>query len=187
MRSISRATGRRGTPRSAAPYARGRLDLEALRPVVRGELPLAINANRASDLLAAMRLADEFQLKLILMGAAEGWRVADRARGAQGAGRRQAADRHPELRRARRDARERRAAVEGGRRRCRARPRSTRTTRATCGRRPATRSPTASIATPRCAPSRSNRRGSGASPIASDRSKSARTPMSWSGPAIRSS
>jgi len=59
------------------PYGRGRLDLEALGPVVRGELPLAINANRASDLLAAIRLGDEFHLKLILMGAAEGWRVAD--------------------------------------------------------------------------------------------------------------
>lgn len=58
-------------------YARGRLDLEALGPVVRGELPLAIDANRASDLLAAMRLADEFKLELILMGAAEGWKVAD--------------------------------------------------------------------------------------------------------------
>jgi imidazolonepropionase-like amidohydrolase len=58
-------------------YSRGRLDLEALRPVVRGEVPLAINANRASDLLAAMRLADEFHLKLILMGAVEGWRVAE--------------------------------------------------------------------------------------------------------------
>ena len=58
------------------PYARGRLDLEALAPVVRGEVPLAVNVNRASDLLAAMRLADEFHLKLILMGAAEGWRVA---------------------------------------------------------------------------------------------------------------
>jgi imidazolonepropionase-like amidohydrolase len=57
-------------------YARGRLDLEALAPVVRGELPLAINVNRASDLLAALRLADEFHLKLILLGAAEGWRVA---------------------------------------------------------------------------------------------------------------
>lgn len=59
------------------PYARGRLDLEALGPVVRGELPLAIEAHRASDLLAAMRLAQEFNLKLILMGASEGWRVAD--------------------------------------------------------------------------------------------------------------
>jgi imidazolonepropionase-like amidohydrolase len=59
------------------PYARGRLDLEALVPVVRGQLPLAVNANRASDLLAAVRLADEFHLKLILMSAAEGWMVAD--------------------------------------------------------------------------------------------------------------
>jgi len=58
------------------PYARGRLDMEALGPVVRGELPLAINANRASDLLAAIRLGDEFHLKLILMGAAEGWRIS---------------------------------------------------------------------------------------------------------------
>jgi imidazolonepropionase-like amidohydrolase len=57
-------------------YSRGRLDLEALGPVVRGELPLAVQANRASDLLAVMRLAQEFRLKLILMGAAEGWRVA---------------------------------------------------------------------------------------------------------------
>ena len=58
------------------PYARGRLDMEALGPVVRGELPLAVNANRASDLLAAIRLADEFHLKLILMGAVEGWRIS---------------------------------------------------------------------------------------------------------------
>ena len=57
-------------------YARGRLDLEALQPVLRGEIPLAVQAHRASDLLAAMRLADEFKLRLILMGAAEGWMVA---------------------------------------------------------------------------------------------------------------
>jgi imidazolonepropionase-like amidohydrolase len=58
-------------------YVRGRLDLDALRPVVTGELPLAVQANRASDLLAAMRLADEFKVKLVLVGAAEGWMVAD--------------------------------------------------------------------------------------------------------------
>ncbi|MEP6592470.1 MAG: amidohydrolase family protein [Acidobacteriota bacterium] len=60
------------------PYAQGRLALEALAPVIRGELPLAVIANRASDLLAALRLADEFKLKLVLVGAAEGWKVADR-------------------------------------------------------------------------------------------------------------
>lgn len=58
-------------------YAPSRLDLAALVPVVRGELPLAIQAHRASDLLAAMRLADEFKLRVVLMGAAEGWMVAD--------------------------------------------------------------------------------------------------------------
>ena len=58
-------------------YARGRLDLEALRPVLRGEIPLAVQANRASDLLAAIRVAEEFKIKLVLVGAAEGWLIAD--------------------------------------------------------------------------------------------------------------
>jgi imidazolonepropionase-like amidohydrolase len=58
-------------------YARSRLDLEALQPVLKGDVPLAVQANRASDLLAAMRLADEFKLRLVLMGAAEGWMVAE--------------------------------------------------------------------------------------------------------------
>lgn len=59
-------------------YARGRLDLQALVPVLKGEVPLAISANRASDLLAAMRLSDEFKtVRVVLLGAAEGWMVAD--------------------------------------------------------------------------------------------------------------
>lgn len=58
-------------------YARTRLDLEALQPVLKGQIPLAIQANRASDLLAAIRLAGEFKLRLVLVGAAEGWMVAE--------------------------------------------------------------------------------------------------------------
>jgi imidazolonepropionase-like amidohydrolase len=58
-------------------YVRTRLDLEALQPVLRGEIPLAIQANRASDLLAAIRLAEEFKLRVVLLGASEGWMVAD--------------------------------------------------------------------------------------------------------------
>ena len=58
-------------------YARSRLDLEALQPVLKGEIPLAVHANRASDLLAAMRLAEEFKLRVVLFGAAEGWMVAE--------------------------------------------------------------------------------------------------------------
>ncbi|HVD93987.1 MAG TPA: amidohydrolase family protein, partial [Vicinamibacterales bacterium] len=58
-------------------YARTRLDLEALQPVLKGQTPLAVLANRASDLLAAIRLADEFKLRLVLVGASEGWMVAE--------------------------------------------------------------------------------------------------------------
>jgi imidazolonepropionase-like amidohydrolase len=57
-------------------YAISRLDLEALVPVVRGERPLVVHARRASDILAALRLAREFRLRLILAGADEGWRTA---------------------------------------------------------------------------------------------------------------
>jgi imidazolonepropionase-like amidohydrolase len=57
-------------------YSLSRLDLEALVPVVRGELPLVVNVQRASDILAALRMAKEFELKLILAGVTEGWMVA---------------------------------------------------------------------------------------------------------------
>ena len=54
-----------------------RLDLEALQPVVRGEMPLVIAVNRASDIQAVLRLAKEEKLELILAGAGEAWVVAD--------------------------------------------------------------------------------------------------------------
>jgi imidazolonepropionase-like amidohydrolase len=57
-------------------YALSRLDLEALLPVIRGALPIVVNVNRASDILAAMRVAREFNLRLIVSGATEGWMVA---------------------------------------------------------------------------------------------------------------
>ena len=57
-------------------YALSRLDLEALVPVVKGELPLVVAVNRTSDIEATLRLAREFKLKLILAGVNEGWVVA---------------------------------------------------------------------------------------------------------------
>ena len=57
-------------------YALSRLDLDALQPVLRRELPLVINVHRASDILSALRLAREFNLRLIVSGANEGWIVA---------------------------------------------------------------------------------------------------------------
>lgn len=40
-------------------------------------MPLAVQASRASDLLAAMRLAEEFKIRLVLVGASEAWLIAD--------------------------------------------------------------------------------------------------------------
>lgn len=54
-----------------------RLDLEALQPLVRGEMPLVMAVNRAADIQAVLRLAKEEKIKLILAGAGEAWVVAD--------------------------------------------------------------------------------------------------------------
>jgi imidazolonepropionase-like amidohydrolase len=53
-------------------------DLEALMPVLRGQLPLIVVANRRSDIETALRIAREYKLRLILAGAAEGWEIADK-------------------------------------------------------------------------------------------------------------
>ncbi|HSM37615.1 MAG TPA: amidohydrolase family protein [Longimicrobiales bacterium] len=58
-------------------YALSRLDLEALSAVVAGELPMIMEANRTTEIMAAIGLAQEFGFDLILFGAAEGWVVAD--------------------------------------------------------------------------------------------------------------
>jgi len=52
-------------------------DLEALQPVLRGELPLVVFANRRSDIETALRIGKEYKLRLILAGAAEGWMIPD--------------------------------------------------------------------------------------------------------------
>jgi len=57
-------------------YSLSRLDLEALVPVIRGELPLVLQVGRASDILTALSLKKEFGLELVLSGAGEGWMVA---------------------------------------------------------------------------------------------------------------
>jgi imidazolonepropionase-like amidohydrolase len=50
-------------------------DLEALQPVLRGELPLLVVANRRSDIETALRIGKEYKLRLILAGVAEGWMI----------------------------------------------------------------------------------------------------------------
>jgi imidazolonepropionase-like amidohydrolase len=51
-------------------------ELEALGPVLRGELPVVVDANRQSDIASALRLAREFRLRLIIRGGVEAWKLA---------------------------------------------------------------------------------------------------------------
>ncbi|CAN5687144.1 amidohydrolase family protein [soil metagenome] len=71
--AANRAAFETGQRRS---YVLSRLDLEALAPVAAGTVPLVVTVSRASDILAALRLAREDGLRLILAGAEEGWMVA---------------------------------------------------------------------------------------------------------------
>lgn len=64
-------------------FAASRLDLEALQPVLAGEIPLVIEAHRASDIRAALDIADEYDLDLIISGGTEAWMVADELASAQ--------------------------------------------------------------------------------------------------------
>jgi imidazolonepropionase-like amidohydrolase len=60
------------------PFAASRLDLQAMIPVIQGKLPLVVVVDRASDIDAAMRIAREFGVKLMIGGGAEGWMMADK-------------------------------------------------------------------------------------------------------------
>lgn len=53
--------------------------LEAMRPVVNGELPVVINVNREKDILAALDwIKERSEGTFMLSSVAEGWRVADK-------------------------------------------------------------------------------------------------------------
>ena len=51
--------------------------LEALLPVVRGELPVHIHAHRADDIATGVRIAREFQLKCVIVHGTEGHLLAE--------------------------------------------------------------------------------------------------------------
>ncbi|NJD18682.1 MAG: amidohydrolase family protein, partial [Gemmatimonadetes bacterium] len=53
------------------------LDMEALIPVLKGETPLMVHAERRDDILTAVRIADEFGLRIILDGATDAYKVVD--------------------------------------------------------------------------------------------------------------
>ncbi|MCZ6688686.1 MAG: amidohydrolase family protein [Planctomycetota bacterium] len=66
-----KAKGKAGKP----PRQGGRA--AALLPLIRGEVPARIAASSADDILAALELADEFGIRLVLEGAHESWIVAE--------------------------------------------------------------------------------------------------------------
>ena len=53
------------------------MKLEAMLPVMRGEIPLKAHAHRADDILTSIRIAKEFGVKLILNHCTEGHIIAD--------------------------------------------------------------------------------------------------------------
>ena len=52
-------------------------EMEALGPVVRGEVPLLIEVDKASDISRAIEWVQEKGVRAIFTGVTEGWRVAD--------------------------------------------------------------------------------------------------------------
>ncbi|MCK5148985.1 amidohydrolase family protein [bacterium] len=52
-------------------------DSDALLPVLRRETPLMVHAERLDDILTAMRIADEFNIRIILDGATDAYKVID--------------------------------------------------------------------------------------------------------------
>jgi imidazolonepropionase-like amidohydrolase len=58
------------------PLAAPAPELEALQPVLSGELPMLVLVNRRSDIASALRIAKEFNLKIVIWGGAEAWQMA---------------------------------------------------------------------------------------------------------------
>lgn len=50
---------------------------EAMRPLVRGEAPLIVNANSEDQITSAMDVADEMDVRIVINGGREAWKVRD--------------------------------------------------------------------------------------------------------------
>jgi len=63
---------------SSRTLAAAKGDLEALIPVIEGRMSLMIEANQMDEIDAALALAHDYHLKLMISGGAEAWLCADR-------------------------------------------------------------------------------------------------------------
>ncbi len=53
------------------------LKFEALIPVIRGEIPLIVRAHRIDDIETALRISDEFGVRLVLNHATDGYKIVE--------------------------------------------------------------------------------------------------------------
>jgi imidazolonepropionase-like amidohydrolase len=61
---------------SAANFTRD-LKLEALVPVVKGQLPLLVNTNDARDIRNAIEFAEKHKLRIVIAGGRDAWKIKD--------------------------------------------------------------------------------------------------------------
>ncbi len=71
------ATTRKPGATAVPPNIERDLKLEALVPVIRGELPVLVFADRARDIRNAVEFCDKQKLKMILAGGAEAYKVKE--------------------------------------------------------------------------------------------------------------
>ena len=76
LRELFDQARRYDATRKANPDAPADPRLEAVGPYARGEKPVVIEANRVGDIRAALKLADDLKVKLILSGGVEAWKLA---------------------------------------------------------------------------------------------------------------
>jgi hypothetical protein len=75
------ASGTGQSASAAAPPTRD-LRMEEMARVLKGEIPLLVTAHRATDIASTLRLAREFNVKIVLDGASEGYLMTDQIKAA---------------------------------------------------------------------------------------------------------
>lgn len=65
------------------PYTLKQVDLEALLPVIHGQMPLVVAVERESDIRHLIRFKQEQKINVIIVGGAEAWRLANELAAAQ--------------------------------------------------------------------------------------------------------
>tara|TARA_R110002096_G_scaffold433381_2_gene651971 strand:+ start:11837 stop:13084 length:1248 start_codon:yes stop_codon:yes gene_type:complete len=58
-------------------YGAGHLDLQVLLSVLKGDMPMVVSVDRKSDIAAVLKLAKQYKIRVVLMGATEAWMLAD--------------------------------------------------------------------------------------------------------------